>query len=160
MTYFSPRLTQEKSSEHRIVRIVLLFSCSYFLSATSMHLHCALCIRLNRKTQCRQLFKQNLRSTRQTELTRELPVHVVACWMGNSPKVANEHYLQVTEDDYASVAVGSGNRGKRAETTHDPKDVVPFVASSCRNVTPSRNSSNGPYRTRTMCKNHREYATL
>ena len=51
---------------------------------------------------------------------------------------------------YASVAVGSGNRGKRAETTHDPKDVVPFVASSCRNVTPSSNSTNGPYRTRTV----------
>jgi integrase len=103
---------------------------------------------------------QNLRSTRQTELTREHPAHVVACWMGNSPKIANEHYLQVTEEDYASVAVGSGNRGKRAETTHDPKDVVPFVASSCRKLVTSSNSTNGPYRTRTMCKNHRKYATL
>ena len=92
---------------------------------------------------------QNLRSTRQTELTKNRPAHVVACWMGNSPKVANEHYLQVTEDDYASVAVSGGNRGKRAETTHAPNDVVPFVASSCRKLVTSRNSTNGPYRTRT-----------
>ena len=54
-----------------------------------------------------------------------------------------------SEEHYASVAVGSGNRGKRAETTHDPKDVVPFVASSCENVTTCCNSTNGPYRTRT-----------
>ena len=69
---------------------------------------------------------------------------------GNSPKVANEHYLQVTEEDYASVAVGRRNRGKRAETTHSQNDVIPFVARSCRNVTPSCNSTNGPYRTRTV----------
>ena len=87
---------------------------------------------------------QNLRSTRQTELTKNRPAHVVACWMGNSPKVANEHYLQVTEDDYASVAVSGGNRGKRAETTHAPNDVVPFVASSCRKLVTSRSSTNGP----------------
>ena len=54
-----------------------------------------------------------------------------------------------TDKHYASVALGRRNRGKRAETTHDPNDVVPFVASSCRNVTPCRNSTNGPYRTRT-----------
>ena len=41
----------------------------------------------------------------------------------------------MTEEDYASVAVGSGNRGKRAETTHDPNDVVPFAASISNNET-------------------------
>ena len=53
------------------------------------------------------------------------------------------------QEVYASVAVGSGNRGKRAETTHGPNDVVPFVASSCRKLVTSSNSTNGPYRTRT-----------
>jgi hypothetical protein len=38
--------------------------------------------------------------------------------------------LQVTEEDYASVAVGRRNRGKRVETSHDPKDVISFVAST------------------------------
>jgi len=41
---------------------------------------------------------QNLRSTRQTELVNEAnPVHVVCAWIGNSPKVANDHYLQVID---------------------------------------------------------------
>ena len=43
---------------------------------------------------------QNLRSTRQTELSREHPEHVVVAWLGNSPQVAKKHYLQVTEEDF------------------------------------------------------------
>jgi len=39
---------------------------------------------------------QNLRSTRQTELTEKFPPHVVCAWLGNSEKVAEDHYLQVT----------------------------------------------------------------
>lgn len=48
---------------------------------------------------------QNLRSTRETELAAEFPLHVVCSWLGNSPKIAGDHYLQVTEADYAK-AVG------------------------------------------------------
>lgn len=44
---------------------------------------------------------QNLRATRETELAAAFPMHVVCKWMGNSPKVAAKHYLQVTDDDYA-----------------------------------------------------------
>ena len=43
---------------------------------------------------------QNLRSTRQTELEERFPSHVVCAWIGNSIKVAEKHYLQVTEDHY------------------------------------------------------------
>jgi integrase len=43
---------------------------------------------------------QNLRSTRETELARQHPIHVVCKWIGNSSKVAMEHYLQVTDDDF------------------------------------------------------------
>ena len=44
---------------------------------------------------------QNLRSTRETELLREgHPEYVVVHWLGNTPKVAREHYLQITELDY------------------------------------------------------------
>ena len=48
---------------------------------------------------------QNLRSTRQTELEAEFPLHVVCCWLGNSEKVARRHYLQVTDEHFAK-AVG------------------------------------------------------
>ncbi len=39
---------------------------------------------------------QNLRSTRQTELTEHFPAHVVCAWLGNTEKIAQGHYLQVT----------------------------------------------------------------
>ena len=47
---------------------------------------------------------QNLRSTRETELVAEFPVHVVCRWLGNSPSVATKHYLQVTEEHYRQAA--------------------------------------------------------
>ena len=43
---------------------------------------------------------QNLRSTRQTELSEIFPEHVVTKWLGNSPQVAKKHYLQVTDEHY------------------------------------------------------------
>ena len=48
---------------------------------------------------------QNLRSSRETELTQKFPLHVVCAWMGNSQLVAAKHYLQVT-DDHFQMAVG------------------------------------------------------
>ncbi len=40
---------------------------------------------------------QNLRSTRQTELCDTFPAHVVCEWMGNSERVAKDHYFQITD---------------------------------------------------------------
>lgn len=42
----------------------------------------------------------NLRSTRETELMQEFPIHVVCEWIGNSQLIAAKHYLQVTDQDY------------------------------------------------------------
>jgi hypothetical protein len=49
-------------------------------------------------------FFQNLRTSRQTELAKRFPEHVVCEWIGNSQIVAREFYLRVTDDDYASAA--------------------------------------------------------
>ena len=46
---------------------------------------------------------QNLRSTRHTELERKHPSHVVCAWIGNSKAVAQKHYLQVTDEDFAKA---------------------------------------------------------
>ena len=46
---------------------------------------------------------QNLRSTRETELAGQFPLHVVCAWIGNSQAVAAKHYLQVTEDHFRSA---------------------------------------------------------
>jgi hypothetical protein len=42
----------------------------------------------------------NLRATRQTELEETFPSHVVCAWIGNSEKVARQHYLQTTEEHF------------------------------------------------------------
>ncbi len=48
-----------------------------------------------------------MRSTRETELAAEYPLHVVTAWIGNSVNVAMQSYLQLTEDYYKRAA----NRG-------------------------------------------------
>ena len=47
---------------------------------------------------------QNLRASRETELMRSHPAHVVYAWLGNSREVAQDHYLMVTENDYERAA--------------------------------------------------------
>ncbi len=46
---------------------------------------------------------QNLRSSRETELAEQFPLHVVCAWMGNSRPVATKHYLQVTDAHFAKA---------------------------------------------------------
>ena len=47
---------------------------------------------------------QEGRASRQTELQREFPLHVVCSWLGNSPRIAQQSYLLVTEEDFAKAA--------------------------------------------------------
>ena len=47
---------------------------------------------------------QNLRSTRQTELSEEFPSHAVCEWIGNSERVAKEHYLQLTDAHFEKAS--------------------------------------------------------
>ena len=46
---------------------------------------------------------QNLRSTRETDLAEEHPIQVVCAWIGNSPRIAAKHYLQVTDDHFSKA---------------------------------------------------------
>jgi integrase len=93
---------------------------------------------------------QNLRSTRETELNETYPIHVVCAWLGNSPTVANRHYLQVRDEDFERAATGGAESGaagiipparKQAQSLSAPRrhnthntppeqDLVPVVASS------------------------------
>jgi hypothetical protein len=45
----------------------------------------------------------SMRATRQTELEREFPLHVVCSWLGNSEKVARASYLLVTDADWSKA---------------------------------------------------------
>jgi len=49
-------------------------------------------------------FNQLHIDTWQTELQREFPLHVVCSWLGNSPRIAQQSYLLVTEEDFAKAA--------------------------------------------------------
>ena len=57
---------------------------------------------------------QNLRATRETELEdMGVPSHVVRKWIGHSRRVAEKHYLQVTDDHFA-MAIHAGALQMRA----------------------------------------------
>ncbi len=43
---------------------------------------------------------QNLRSSRETELSHLYPLHIVVAWLGNSIKTAKKNYLQVCDTDF------------------------------------------------------------
>ena len=46
----------------------------------------------------------NLRSSRQTELTESFPAHVVSMWLGNSERIAAQHYLQVLDSHFEKAS--------------------------------------------------------
>ena len=58
---------------------------------------------------------QNLRSTRETELAEDYPLHVVVAWIGNSQPVAAKHYLQVTDDHFAQAVQNPVQQASRTE---------------------------------------------
>jgi integrase len=45
-----------------------------------------------------------MRGSRETELAKEYPIHVVTSWLGNTPRIALKHYLQVTDADFERAA--------------------------------------------------------
>jgi len=49
-------------------------------------------------------FFQNCRSSRQTELEAEFPLHVVCKWLGNSESTARKHYLKVRESHFEQAS--------------------------------------------------------
>ncbi len=61
----------------------------------------------------------NLRSSRETELCQKFPLHVVCKWIGNTPKIAQQHYLQVT-DEHFDTASGKANAPMTSAPTPTP----------------------------------------
>lgn len=61
----------------------------------------------------------SMRASRQTELEREFPLHVVCQWLGNSPKVAQRSYLLTTEADFAKAIQKSDAYSDAVECKND-----------------------------------------
>ena len=70
---------------------------------------------------------QNLRASRQTELAERFPTHVVCGWMGNSPKVAQKHYLQTTDEHFRAACSALQNpvQSLAVNASNDPQAVTP-----------------------------------
>ncbi|MEQ1905598.1 MAG: tyrosine-type recombinase/integrase [Pirellulaceae bacterium] len=45
-----------------------------------------------------------MRASRETELAKDYPIHVFTAWLGNTPRIALKHYLQVTDADFERAA--------------------------------------------------------
>ncbi len=60
----------------------------------------------------------NLRSSRQTELAQEFPLHIVCAWIGNSRAVAQDHYLQVRDTDFEKAIKDGTSRGTESGTAN------------------------------------------
>ena len=66
---------------------------------------------------------QNLRESRANELWSEFPEHVAAAWMGHSKRIAENHYLQVTDDQFQK-ALGQASPAEGSQKTRRPQQKV------------------------------------
>lgn len=55
-----------------------------------------------------------LRAARETELAKQYPIHVVTAWLGNTPRIALKHYLQVTDADFEQASKSGAKSGAEA----------------------------------------------
>ena len=78
---------------------------------------------------------QNLRSTRETELADDFPMHVVCQWIGNSQPIAAKHYLQVTDEHFSKAlqqpAVLPGMELQADRTAQEKTPVLQGFAAEC-----------------------------
>jgi hypothetical protein len=72
---------------------------------------------------------QNLRASCETDWVQTFPAHVVAKWLGHSPRIAQEHYLQVRDAHFAAAIEGS-ERGTKCGTTMAPNGAPQAFATS------------------------------
>jgi integrase len=68
---------------------------------------------------------QNCRSSRETDLANQYPIHVVCQWIGNTEAVARRHYLQVTEQHLDDAAGKSAARSAAATGGMERKTSAP-----------------------------------
>jgi len=114
---------------------------------------------------------QNMRSTRETELADEFPMHVVCAWIGNSQPVAAQHYLQLTDEHFRRAVAGSSALHNPVQSLHETPGNDPHVVNIAQRKTPESSGDCGtlrrdavnksyPARIRTTRKNQWENGIL
>jgi len=93
-------------------------------------------LKLARVTPWARLF-HSMRASRQTELEREFPLHVVCAWLGNTEAIAKKHYLLVSDDDFAKATalatISTPNEAARNAAQSDSeaaRNAAPQAAAS------------------------------
>ena len=97
----------------------------------------------------------SMRASRQTELERQFPLHVVCAWLGNSPKVAQRSYLLVTEEDFRMAASATPNHAKIGQGNEvDSREIKTTRASQKHGTktTPQATASNAQEPAKTLGK--------
>ena len=69
---------------------------------------------------------QNLRSTRETELTETFPLYVVSAWLGNSQLIAAKHYLQFTDSHFQEATQNLTQKGTEMGETNGKAVIRPL----------------------------------
>jgi integrase len=83
-----------------------------------------------------------LRSSRETELAADYPIHVVTAWLGNTPTIALRHYLLTTDADFERASRGDGKAVQKAVqqeaesrgTEPQPQTKTPVISAECEAV--------------------------
>jgi len=65
----------------------------------------------------------NLRASCATDWVERFPAHAVAKWLGHSPMIAAQHYLQI-RDAHFDLAAGLGQAATKAATHARPSDPM------------------------------------
>ncbi len=75
-------------------------------------------IRRANLTQWPRLF-HNMRASCETDLMQDHGIHVVTAWLGNTPKIALQHYLQTLDRDFEKAILGNGKSGAESGAQKD-----------------------------------------
>jgi integrase len=69
----------------------------------------------------------SMRASRQTELERDFPIHVVCSWLGNTEAIAKKSYLLVTDSDFTRATQGNA----KCNAVDPQSNVKSNAASGC-----------------------------
>ena len=73
-----------------------------------------------------------LRASRETELAREYPIHVVTFWLGNTPRIAMKHYLMATEEDFSKAMGRMVEKAVQNQVQFSDNSGAKSGAATCR----------------------------
>ena len=69
-----------------------------------------------------------MRASRQTELLKHFPIKDVCEWLGNSPKIALEHYAQVTTESLGVASKTLTGPAPNYSTNYSPEAEIEVKA--------------------------------